>query len=185
MRHFAFAPALATIMSVPAMAAPAPNWVVDAGSKVGFVAAMNGQAINGTFRRFTARIAFDPGNLAGSSVLATIDMGSAATGDQTRDEALPSADWFSAKVFPQATFASTGFKALGGNRYAASGTLTIRGKARPVVLPFQLTIVGNKAQMRGALTIDRRWFGVGQGQFAGVDAVAANVRVDIAINAHR
>lgn len=39
--------------------------------------------------------------------------------------------------------------------------------------------------MRGSLTIDRRWFGVGQGQFAGTDAVAANVRVDVAIDAHR
>jgi polyisoprenoid-binding protein YceI len=185
MRPSILLPALIATAAVPAYAAPAPNWIVDAGSKVGFVASMNGQAINGSFRRFNAKIAFDPKNLPGSTVVATIDVGSALTGDQTRDEALPTADWFSAKLFPQASFKSTGFKALGGNRYAANGILTIRGKSRPVALPFQIAITGNKAQMRGSLTIDRRWFEVGQGQFAGTDAVAANVRVDIAINAHQ
>jgi polyisoprenoid-binding protein YceI len=182
-----FIPFLSLVaIAAPAFAAPAPLWTIDRpASRVTFVASMNGQAINGGFRRFDARIAFDPANLAGSSVIAMIDTGSGSTGDQTRDEALPSDDWFSAKVFPRATFKSAGFKTLGGNRYLAAGTLTIRGKAHPVSLPFQLAITGNKAQMRGSLTIDRRWFGVGQGQFAGTDAVAANVRVNVAIDAHR
>lgn len=172
--------------AVPASAAPAPSWTIERpASRIAFVASMNGQAINGSFRRFDARIAFDPANLGGSSVIAVVDTGSASTGDQSRDEALPSDDWFSAKAFPRATFKSTGFKALGGNRYIASGTLSIRGKVRPVSFPFVLAIAGNKAQMRGTLTIDRRWFGVGEGQFAGIDAIAANVRVNIAINARR
>lgn len=178
--------ALSLAIASPAFAAPAPSWTIDRpASKVTFAASMNGQAINGSFRRFDARIAFDPKNLAGSSVVATIDTASAATGDQTRDEALPTPDWFNHQAFPVATFKSTSFKALGGNRYAANGILTIRGKSRPVVLPFQLNINGNKAQMQGQLMLDRRWFGVGQSQFAGVDAVAANVRVNVAINAHR
>jgi hypothetical protein len=37
--------------------------------------------------------------------------------------------------------------------------------------------------MRGSVTIDRRWFGVGQGQFAGTDAVAAAVKVNVSIQA--
>lgn len=170
----------------PAFAAPAPLWIIDRPpSSVSFVASMNGQAINGSFRRFDARVAFAPENLAGSTVTAVIDTGSASTGDQTRDEALSSLDWFSAKFFPRATFKSAGFKALGGHRYVAAGTLTIRGKAHPVSLPFQLAIAGNKAKMRSTFVIDRRWFGIGQGQFAGTNTVAANVRVNVVINAHR
>jgi polyisoprenoid-binding protein YceI len=182
-----FVPLLAlAAVAAPAFAAPAPLWTIErSASRVAFIASMNGQAINGSFRRFDVRIAFDPTNLTGSSVTAVIDTASAATGDASRDESLPTDDWLSTKAFPRAIFKSTGFKALGGNRYIAAGTLTIRGKARPVQLPFQLAIAGNKAQMRGNLTIDRRWFGVGQGQFAGTEAVAANVRVNIAINAHR
>ena len=182
-----FVPLLAlAAVAAPAFAAPAPLWTIERpASRVAFVASMNGQAINGSFRRFDARIAFDPANLTGSSITAVIDTASATTGDASRDESLPTDDWFSTKVFPRATFKSTGFKALGGNRYIAAGTLTIRGKARPVQLPFQLVVAGNKAQMRGSLTIDRRWFGVGQGQFTETEVVAANVRVIIAINAHR
>ncbi|WBO24516.1 YceI family protein [Sphingomonas abietis] len=52
-------------------------------------------------------------------------------------------------------------------------------------MPFQLAITGKQAHMQGSLTIDRRWFGVGQGQFAGTEAVAANVRIDIVINAQQ
>lgn len=173
-------------VAAPALAAPAPLWTINKpSSKVAFVASMNGGAINGAFRHFDTRIAFDPANLAGSSVVAVIDTGSASTGDATRDEALPGEDWFSAKAFPRATFKATQFKPLGTGRYLAIGTLAIRGVARPVSLPFQLSIAGKQAHMQGSLTIDRRWFGVGQGQFAGTDAVAANVRIDLTINAQQ
>jgi polyisoprenoid-binding protein YceI len=174
------------LIAAPAVAAPAPSWTVDkARSQVAFVASMSGQAINGTFRRFDARIAFDPANLPASSVTAVIDTASAATGDASRDQSLPTPDWFNVKAFPRATFASTAFRSLGGNRYQAAGTLTIRGVARPVVLPFRLVVNGSAAQMRGSLTIDRRWFGVGQGQFASPDTVAAAVKVTVAITARK
>lgn len=177
---------LASAVSSVAVAAPAPSWTVNkAQSKVAFQASMNGQAINGSFRRFDARIAFDPNNLAGSSVVAVIDTGSAVTGDATRDESLPTPDWFNVKAFPRATFTARTFKSLGNNRYQASGTLNIRGVNRPVTLPFQLSVKGAAAQMRGSLVIDRRAFGVGQGQFATPDAVAANVRIDVALQATR
>ena len=176
---------LATV-ATPVAAAPAGSWTIErATSRVTFAAAMNGQAIVGGFRRFDARIAFDPANLPGSSVTAVIDTASVSTGEQSRDEALPTDTWFSVKAFPRAMFKSSAFKALGGNRYVAAGVLTIRGKSRPVSLPFQHVIAGSKAQMRGSLTIDRRWFGIGQGQFDGTEAVAANVRINIAVNAHR
>lgn len=176
----------AATLSVPAMAAPAPNWTINkAQSRVAFQASMNGQAINGSFRRFDARIAFDPANLAGSSVTAVVDTGSAVTGDATRDESLPTPDWFNTKAFPRATFTAKSFKSLGGNRYQAAGTLNIRGVNRAVVMPFQLNINGASAKMQGWLMIDRRWFGIGQGQFATPDAVAANVRVNVSIEATR
>jgi len=178
--------ATAAMISAPAFAAPAPYWTIDkTRSQVSFVASMSGQAINGSFRGFDARIAFDPANLAGSYVTAMIGTASATTGDASRDQSLPTADWFNVKAFPRATFASRSFKSLGGNRYQAAGTLTIRGVARPMVLPFVLVINGNTAQMRGTLLIDRRWFGIGQGQFAKPDSVAAAVKVNIAITARK
>lgn len=169
-----------------APAATAPAWTVDRSvSHVNFRGAMNGQAFDGGFSRWDAKIAFDPNNLAASKVTAVIDTGSARTGDQTRDEALPTADWFSIKVFPRATFVSRKITAAGPGRYVAQGDLTIRNATHPVTLPFTLAITGDQAKMSGSLPLDRAAFGVGQGQFKAGDTVALKVDVTIAVTAKR
>ena len=178
--------AVLALAAAPALAAPVPTWSVDkAASHIGFEAAMNGQPFSGTFERWDAQIAFDPKNLAGSKVTATIDAGSARTGDQTRDEAMPTSDWFSVKVFPRATFTTRKITAAGPGRYVAQGDLTIRNVSRPVILPFSLAISGDAAKMSGSLPIDRSAFGVGQGQFKTGDMVALKVQVNVAITAKR
>lgn len=176
----------APVAAKPASAKEAALWVVDKpASRLGFVGAMNAQAFTGTFRRWDAHIQFDPKALATSNVTAVIDTGSASTGDQTRDEALPTADWFAAQTFPRAIFSASQFKALGGGRYQAIGTLAIRNVRRPVVLPFTLAIKDDRATMHGVLTVDRRIFGVGQGQFATGDTVATNVKIEVSLSATR
>ena len=169
-----------------AQAAPVPNWTVDAAnSKLGFRGAMNGDAFNGVFHRWSAQIAFDPKNLAGSKAVVSVDVASAATGDADRDSAMPSPDWFSAKTQPKATFATTAIKDLGGGKYQAAGDLTIRGVKRPVVLPFTLAISGDTARMNGSVVLNRTAFGIGQGQWKTGDVVATDVTVSVALTAHR
>ena len=146
---------------------------------------MGGERFVGSFERWKADIRFDPKNLAQSSVTVRIDMMSAKTGSSDRDEALPGDDWFAASKFAQATFAARTFKDLGGGRYQALGTLTMRGVTRPLALPFTLRIQGNQAQMSGSTTIDRHTFGVGQGQFAGADSVPFAVQVGVSLVARR
>lgn len=187
-----FIAALAAPVAVAAAPAPkaapasVPGWAVDYGaSRLAFAAAMNGQAINGGFRRWQAQVRFDPRNLAASEVKVDVDTGSAATGDASRDQALPTDDWFAARAFPRATFTSQRFVSLGGDRYQAIGTLTIRGVSRPVTLPFRLTITGDKAHVEGTAPIDRTAFGVGQNQWKGTEAVAARVDVRISIDAKK
>jgi polyisoprenoid-binding protein YceI len=175
-----------TLIAAPALAAPAPTWVVDKPtSAVRFTGSFNGDAFNGAFRRWDANIQFDPANLAGSSVTAVIETGSAATGDKDRDQALPSADFFAADKFPKATFASRSFTALGAGRYQAAGVLTIRGVRKPLTLPFTLAITGAQAKMTATVALNRLAFGVGQGQWKGTDAIPATVSVNIAISAHK
>jgi polyisoprenoid-binding protein YceI len=166
--------------------APASGWTVNYGaSRLAFTAAMSGQAINGAFRRWQAQVRFDPRNLAASEVKVDVDTGSAATGDASRDQALPTDDWFAARAFPRATFTSQRFVSLGGDRYQAIGTLSIRGVSRPVTLPFRLTITGDKAHVDGSVPIDRTAFGVGQNQWKGTEAVAARVDVHVSIDAQK
>ena len=177
--------ALAAASGGWASAAPAA-WTLDkAASRIGFKSSFGGMAIDGTFRRWDAQIQFDPKALATSRVLVTVDVASAATGDPSHDEALPTADWFDVAHFPRATFTAASFKDLGGGRYQALGTLSVKGVARPVVLPFTLVITGAQAKMNGQLSVNRNTFGVGKGQFASAETVPFAVAVTVAVTAKR
>lgn len=169
-----------------ALAAPAPAWTVDkAASRVGFTSSFSGESFSGGFRRWDADIRFDPKNLPGSSVTATIDTASAGTGDADRDKSLPDDRFFAAAKFPKATFTARQFQDLGGGRYNAVGTLTLRGVSKPLTLPFTLAITGPAAKMNASVAINRLAFGVGQGEWKAVEAIPAAVTVNIAISAHR
>jgi polyisoprenoid-binding protein YceI len=175
----------ACLLATQAFAAP-PGWTVDkAASKLGFKSSFSGMPFEGGFRQWDAQIAFDPKDLAGSKVNVVIQMASATTGDTSRDQSLPSDDWFATSQFPRATFTSTSFRSLGGDRYQAAGTLTIRGKSVPVVLPFTLDIAGDVARMNGQVAINRTAFGVGQGEFETGDSVPLEVTVLVSITAKR
>jgi len=171
-------------LAAPSHAAPAPVWVVNkAASAVRFSSSVNGTAFSGAFRRWDADIRFDPANLAGSSVTASIDAASAATGDADRDQALPTATFLSAARFPRATFAAHAFTSLGGGRYQAIGTLTLRGVSKPLTLPFSLAITGGQAKMNASFGLNRLAFGVGQDEWKATSALPASVTVTIALSA--
>jgi polyisoprenoid-binding protein YceI len=173
------------VAATPTLAA-APAWTVNkAASSVRFSSAFNGAAFTGAFGRWDAQIRFDPKQLAASSVTATIDVASAATGDKDRDQGLPSDDFFAAAKFPRATFAANTFKDLGGGRYQAIGQLTIRGVSKPLTLPFTLAITGANARMKAQVAINRLAFGVGQNEWKSVQAIPAAVNVTIDLTAHR
>ena len=178
--------AWALLSPLAAAAAAPPAWVVDKGASVlRFTSSMAGDAFSGVFRRWDADIRFDPANLAASSVTATIDVASAATGNPDRDQALPTDTFFDAPAFPRATFVASRFTALGANRFQADGVLTLRGVSKPLALPFTLTIQGSQAKMVSQVAINRLAFGVGQGEFKATTALPAAVTVSIAIVARR
>jgi polyisoprenoid-binding protein YceI len=115
----------------------------------------------------------------------SVDIASARTGDQDRDETIPSADWFDTGKFPRATFTTTAIKAVGPDRYQAAGVLNLKGVSRPVVLNFTLKINGAQAVMNGQATLDRTQWGIGQGQFQDESAVPHAVVLHVDLTATR
>jgi polyisoprenoid-binding protein YceI len=87
-------------------------------------------------------------------VIASLNLGS-VTGQAM------GADFFDAATHPRAVFEADILRAGGG--YVADGTLSIKGNAVAVSLPFDLVISGDTAQMVGELFLDRRDFGIGAG----------------------
>jgi polyisoprenoid-binding protein YceI len=183
---FCLAAAVSFGIGAESAKAAAPAWKADkANSKIGFKSAFSGTAFEGGFSRWDAQINFDPKNLPASKVVVTVDLASAMSGDSDRDQALPTADWFDAAKFPRAVFTTTAIKDLGGGRYQAMGTLSLKGVVRPVTLPFTLQISGDTAKMTGQAIINRSQFNVGQGQFAGADAIPLEVTVPVSVVARR
>ena len=153
------------------------QWVVASGGSLGFTARWNGDPVNGSFARWSANILFDPQALDSSTIDVSIDLASVDTGDSQRDGTLTDSDFFDTSRFARATYRATRFRALGGNRYRADGTLTLRGVSKPVPLDFTLDINGDRARARGTATIDRTAFGVGQGDYAGTAEIAGPVEI--------
>lgn len=73
------------------------------------------------------------------SVRAVIDAGSIDTGVTDRNNHLRSADFLDAEQYPEIVFESSRVEAGDGNNYRVEGSLSIRGKARPLTLEVETT----------------------------------------------
>lgn len=176
--------ALAAALPAFAFAAPA-KWKVDYGaSKLTFVSGNSGKPVNGGFSKWTADIAFDPAQLAQSTIKVSVDIASVATNDGDANDAIKEDDWFAAKKFTTGTFTSTAIKAAGPGKYTATGNLTLRGVTKPATLNFSLNIAGDTATGSGNLVLARTAFGIGQGDyFKDGSTVPVNVTVNTTIKA--
>jgi polyisoprenoid-binding protein YceI len=147
-------------------------------NSISWVAATS-ELIGGYCTTFTPDIAFDPSALAQSSVKVVIDMASCRTGVEDKDKLLPEAEWFNESKFSNAQFSATKFRALGGNKYAADGELTLKGVTRPLTLDFTLDISGADAHVIGTASIDRTHFGIGNHTTAAYVGPEVTVKIDL------
>ena len=165
------------LLCAPALAA---DYVQAPGSSLVFAGKYQGEAFTGRFAGFATIFRFDPKQLATSKLQVTIPLATATTSNADYDGELRGASFFDAAKFPRATYSATKFRALGGNRYAADGTLTLRGVSKPVVLEFTWT-PGTAPVLSGKATVKRLAFGVGGGDWADTtlipDAIAISTKV--------
>lgn len=175
----------AALLLLAAAPASAANWTVDpARSRLGFTATWLGKPVEGTFKTWNARIAFDPAAPAAASIDVDIDLGSAVTGDRTVDGALPDSDWFAVKNGARARFVATGVRKT-STGWLAAGTLTLKGRPVPVELPFTMAIAGDSATVRGTARVDRRSWQIGLASDATAEYVAFPVTIRLALVAKR
>ncbi len=165
--------------------AATPAWKIVLGeSKLTFTATQNGAPVSGEFKKFAATINFDPAQLNDSHVKVVVDMSSISDPYNQLSDTLKGADWFNVKQYPQAIFTSAKFTKTGDKTYQTDGTLTIRDKTLPVTLTLtQEEYTDSKALFKGATTIKRTAFGVGQGEWSDTKAVKDEVRIDFTISA--
>lgn len=170
------------LFAAPAFAAAASemNYVQAPGSALTFAGKYQGEVFTGKFPGFATKFSFDPARLASAKLDVTIPLATATTGNDDYDESMRGDDFFASGKFPQAHYTATEFRALGGNRYAADGTLSLHGVSKPVTLEFTWT-PGAKPVLAGKATVSRLAFGVGGGDWADTslipDAIAVATKV--------
>lgn len=170
-------PLVTVMLAATVLPAAAQQKLLAAQSDIGFVFKQMGVPVEGHFKKFAAQISFDAAKLATSKVAFTVDIASATLGAPETDAELPKAVWFNTAKFPQATFASSGFKALGGGKYEVAGKLSIKGQSRDVVVPLTMAQTGAVTTATGAFPIKRLTFKIGENEWADTSMVADDVQV--------
>ena len=160
-----------------ALPVAAQQTLVPAQSTLGFTFKQMGVSVDGKFNKFTAQVNFDAAKLPTSKVAFTVDIASATLGLPEIDAELPKAPWFNTAKFPQATFASSAFKSLGGGKYEVAGKVSIKGVSQDVVVPVTMTQAGAVTTATGVLPIKRLAFKIGEGDWADTSMVADDVQV--------
>ncbi len=126
----------------------------------GFRATVEGEEFEARFADFEVVPRLGANRLpTGFSVAVTL--AGTDSGNADRDAEMQLAEWFDSGVHPLATFEAREVAARPGGGFAASGALTIKGVSRPLTVPFDWRADARGLALRGAVELDRRWFGVG------------------------
>lgn len=174
----------------PATALGAPWAIVPGESVVILTGELEGQPTAVDLKSVTGEVEFDPDNLAGSRVRIAIDLGKISAGYDAIVQTLSGAAWFNVPQFPVATFNSATITKRADGRFAAEGTLTVKGITRPVTVVFTYErkgasggATGERATAKGEATVDRTAFAIGEDSWG--KSVAKDVRVTFTVVAEQ
>ena len=168
------------LLALVAQASPAAavSWRVDpARSSITVVFDQGGKPVEARFEGYRAEVAFDPKDLAASRVAITVDLASFRSGDAQRDQMAIAAEFLAAGAAGRARYVTKGFTSTGGDSYAVTAELTLKGITQPLNHPVTILVKGGKAHAQGEVKLDRLAFGVGAGQFQRGEQVGLTVLV--------
>lgn len=146
-------------------------------SEIQFIGQQMGVPADGRFHKFTVDAALDPAAIEKSAARIVIDMNSIALPASDLTTEIKRKRWFDTTAFPEATFKSKQFRALGEGRYAIDGTLTIKGVSREIAAPLMLKNEGQDLVADGQFELKRLDFNVGDGPWADTSTVANEVQI--------
>jgi polyisoprenoid-binding protein YceI len=175
------------LVSAQALADVPSYKVIKEKSSLKFIAIQNNAPVEGRFKDFTADIRFDPQHPEVSSISVEVDINSLSINSEDVLKTVKMPEWLSAELFPKATFLSSKITRMpGSDNYYANGDLTIRGKKVPVILNFFMEHFDDKSAVAtGSISLDRKDFAVGQGEWSRDDVVKNEVRVQFRIAAEK
>ena len=187
-RHIASVAIGATLLAATAQAT---TWNIDSAHTSAQFAVRHLviSTVRGQLGKVTGVVNLDDGDLAKSSVAATIDAQGIDTREPKRDEHLRSPDFLDVAKFPTITFKSTKVEKVADDKYRVTGDLTIRGVTKPVVLdvsgsPTPLKDPMGNVKLGGSATtrINRQNFGVSWSKSLDGGGLVVGDDVDVTID---
>jgi polyisoprenoid-binding protein YceI len=138
----------------------AAGWSLQPHSRFGFRAVVEGEPFTAEFQRYTVNPVVDAAGMPTGFDL-TVELREVDSGNAERDREMMGREWFDVAAHPVAHFLSTTVGTGAQGRFVVAGELRIKGAARAIEIPFDWQSTGAGAVMRGAIDLDRRWFGIG------------------------
>lgn len=175
--HSGLAVACALTMLAPAAHAVEFKQLQLNKSSLSFVYKQMNVPVEGQFKSFRSKLAYDPAKPAAAKAELEIDLASIDAGSKDANDEVAGKAWFNTKAFPVAKFVSTSVKPLGGNRVELAGKMTIKGKTLDLVTPVTVTQQGNSASFDGSLVLKRADYGIGDGIWADFGTVANEIQI--------
>ena len=175
MRLF-IAAAAAVALTVPAVAADTTVPLTGDNTKVTWVGTKGAAGKHeGGFKTLTGTATVSGDAL--TAVKVEIDTDSLYADDPKLTAHLKSPDFFGVKANPKARFESTKVEKA-DKGYTITGNLTINGKTKEIAIPAEVSHAGGTLKINGAVTIDKRDFGMTYGGGKIDDPVAIKVSVE-------
>jgi polyisoprenoid-binding protein YceI len=121
-------------------------------------------AINGTFDKWDATLAFTSTDVTTGVLDIKIQADSVNTGSGMKDGKLKSKDFFNADQDPLITFLSKKIVQTGPTTFDVQGDFTIRGATKPQTLTLTVSGAGTgTGEIKGTMVFDRKDYGMNKG----------------------
>jgi len=121
-------------------------------------------AINGTFDKWDATLAFTSTDVTTGVLDIKIQADSVNTGSHMKDDKLKSKEFFNADQDPLITFLSKKIVQTGPTTFDVQGDFTIRGASKPQTLTLTVSGEGTgSGQIHGTMVFDRKDYGMNKG----------------------
>lgn len=146
-------------------------------STITFVSKQMGVPVEGSFKKFTAQLRFNPAKAENATAQISIELASIDAGGAEANDEVKGKSWFNAAEFPKAEFVSTAVKAKGGGQFEATGKMSIKGKTLEVRAPFALKEDKGLLYIEGNFPLKRLDFGIGSGLWSDTSVVADEVQI--------
>ncbi|MEL7119501.1 MAG: YceI family protein [Bacteroidota bacterium] len=131
------------------------NWTIEEDYEIRF----DSRGAKGTFQGLNGVIVFDENNLQASNMDVSAEVATISTGNKTKDKHAKGKNWLDAKAYPQILFKSSEFKKV-DQTYEVTGDLELHGVTKKVTIPFTFEEEGTNGTFKGALTVDRKDYGI-------------------------